>query len=247
MVTDTETDPGLPAPLVPPEVDLRGYKFMPFYGEFMRTSDFNARVSDAEYRAAVNLWWSSWQQVPAASVPDDDSTLCRLADLGRDTKAWKRVKRGALSGFVLCSDGRWYHEFLAVEARKAFEFRQTNSTRGKAGAAAKWAKRHAQTNPQASGSNGASNAPITKNDSRNDGNRQRQDITPYPLGQNGPGKSTPQAAAHSLSKAEQQIKEQATWSEPTPVPEHLRTFLPKQFNQNPEEPPPNPPEPDIPY
>jgi len=30
------------------------------------------------------------EQVPAASLPNDDIALARLADLGREVKAWRR-------------------------------------------------------------------------------------------------------------------------------------------------------------
>jgi len=117
-MTDT-----LPAPLVPPDVDLRGLDYMPFFGNHLFGSEFDARSTDSEWRAGVTLWWASWNQVPAASLPNDDVALARLADLGRDVKAWRRVKERALHGFVLCNDGRFYHRFLAKQAMIAWEKR----------------------------------------------------------------------------------------------------------------------------
>ncbi len=121
----------LPDPLVPPEVDLRGYEFMPYYGDRLRDSNLNSRATDAEYRAAHNLWWSSWKQVPAASLPDDDVQLARLADLGRDLKTWKKVRAGALAGFVKCSDGRLYHRVLAPLAIEAWKFRSSQTKKAR--------------------------------------------------------------------------------------------------------------------
>lgn len=112
-----------PEPLVPAEVDLRGLDYMPFFGHHLLGSEFHARCSDAEWRAGVTLWWAAWNQVPAASLPDDDVALCRLADLGRDVKEWKRLRANALHGFVLCSDGRLYHRFLAGQALIAWDKR----------------------------------------------------------------------------------------------------------------------------
>lgn len=120
----------LPTPLVPAEADLRGYDFMPFYGAWLRASDFNASCTDAEYRAAVNLWWSSWHQTPPASLPNNDATLCMLADLGRNTRRWRKVKKVAMGGFVMCSDGRFYHEFLSVQANIQWEIRKFAIERG---------------------------------------------------------------------------------------------------------------------
>lgn len=110
----------VPAPFVPAEVDLRGYEYMPYYGDRLRDSDLNSRATDAEYRAAHNLWWAAWKQVPAASLPDDEATLCKLADLGRDLRTWRTVKDRAMHGFELCSDGRYYHRVLAEVALDAW-------------------------------------------------------------------------------------------------------------------------------
>jgi len=113
----------LPDPLVPAEVDLRGLDYMPFFGNHLFGSDFNARCKDAEWRAGVTLWWAAWNQQPAGSLPDDDMSLCRLADLGRDVKLWRRVKANAMRGFVKCADGRLYHSFLCKQVLVAWEKR----------------------------------------------------------------------------------------------------------------------------
>ena len=129
------------APLVPPEVDLSGYEFMPMFGDRLRASDTNGTANDAEFRAAVNLWWSSWKQIPAASLPDDDKVLCKLADLGRDLKAWRKVKAVAMANFVLCSDGRYYHTFLAGEALKAWDARVKAREKARIANEKRWGKR----------------------------------------------------------------------------------------------------------
>jgi hypothetical protein len=132
------------APLVPPEVDLRGYEYMPFYGGRLRDSGLNSRATDSEFRAAVNLWWSAWNQVPAASLPDDERELCRLADLARDLKTWAQVRDVAMRGFVKCSDGRFYHSFLAEIATKAFELRNRQRNRTEAARNAAQLRRQSQ-------------------------------------------------------------------------------------------------------
>jgi hypothetical protein len=113
----------LPAPLVPAEVDLRGMSWMPYYGDHLARSQLNARVSDAAYRAAHNLWWAAWNNVPAASLDDDEILLARAADLGRDIRTFKKIREEALHGFVKCTDGRLYHKFLASLAIHAWERR----------------------------------------------------------------------------------------------------------------------------
>lgn len=113
----------LPTPLVPPDVDLRGLEWMPLFGNHLLGSEFHAMCDDAAWRAGVTLWWRAWNQVPAASLPNDDAALARLADLGRDVKAWRRMRERALHGFELCSDGRLYHRFLAKQALVAWDKR----------------------------------------------------------------------------------------------------------------------------
>jgi hypothetical protein len=124
------------APLVPADCDLRGYEFMPLYGTHLFGSEFNARATDEAWRAALTLWWAAWNQCPAASLPNDDIALCRLADLGRDMKRWAKIKGDALHGFVECTDGRLYHRFLAPLAIEAWE-RRCHDRERKAGWRAK--------------------------------------------------------------------------------------------------------------
>lgn len=110
----------LPAPPVPPEVDLRDFAFTPVFRARLFGSSFHARSSDAEWRAGVTLWLKSWDQVPAGSLPDDDIDLCRLAELGRDMKTWAEVKAGAMRGWQKCSDGRLYHSVVAEGVMEAW-------------------------------------------------------------------------------------------------------------------------------
>lgn len=112
-----------PEPLTPADCDLRGLEYMPLLGQRLFGSEFDALASDSEWRAGLTLWWAAWTQCPAASLPDDDIALCRLADLGRDLKTWRKLKARALHGFVKCSDGRLYHPTLAQQALVAWEKR----------------------------------------------------------------------------------------------------------------------------
>ena len=114
-----EPDTAAPAPLSPPDCDLRGYDFMPLFGHRLFCGRLYTHCTDAEFRAALRLWWSAWNQVPAGSLPMDDRALATLADFGRDVRAWRRVRARALDGFVACSDGRLYHPLLAREATRA--------------------------------------------------------------------------------------------------------------------------------
>lgn len=111
----------LPAPMTPPGCVLQDFPHTPIYRARLFGSSFHARATDGEWRAGVTLWLKSWDQVPAGSLPDDDIELCRLAELARDMKTWKKVKAGALRGWVVCSDMRLYHPVVAEGVNNALE------------------------------------------------------------------------------------------------------------------------------
>lgn len=110
----------LPAPLTPPDCDLRDFAFMPLDVLRLRDSDLAVKADGESFRCAVLLWCASWHQVPAASLPDDDDVLAQLAGFGRVTKEWLRHRDGALRGWVKCADGRLYHPVVAEKAAEAW-------------------------------------------------------------------------------------------------------------------------------
>ncbi|AMG45509.1 DUF1376 domain-containing protein [Achromobacter xylosoxidans] len=117
------TEPNqLPAPLTPPDCNLRGLPFMPLHTERLLDSDMMALSTGEEFKTALRLWCKSWNQEPAASLPDDDRILAHLA--GKELPAWRKVKDMALRGFVKCADGRLYHPVIAAEAIKAMAKRE---------------------------------------------------------------------------------------------------------------------------
>lgn len=122
------------APMTPPDCDLRGMPFMPLAGDRLIDSDLFLMSTGDEFKAALALWWASWKQVPAASLPDDDRLLAGLARV--DLKRWTKIKPVALRGFVLCDDGRLYHSVVAEKAAEAWAAR----IRNRAKAAKRWDK-----------------------------------------------------------------------------------------------------------
>lgn len=109
------------APLVPAEVDLRGYEFMPLYGERLFTSETWLTGAAEAKVAMLRLWWHAYaKEVPAASLPNNDALLAEYAGYGVAIKAWRKVKAQVMRGFIECSDGRLYHENLAVWAIEAW-------------------------------------------------------------------------------------------------------------------------------
>lgn len=121
-----------PPPLVPPEVDLRDFKFMALDVVKLRDSALVIKATGDEFRAAVLLWCASWHQVPAASLPDEDDELAHLCGYTRAPKEWAQIKTGALRGWVKCSDGRLYHPTVAGKANEAWKAKLEQRERTKA-------------------------------------------------------------------------------------------------------------------
>lgn len=133
----------LPEPPVSAEVDLRDFAFMPLDVLRLRDSELAAEPDGEVFRCAVLSWCVSWHQVPAASLPDDDSLLCRLLGFGRDLRGWKRVRdAGGLRGWVQCADGRLYHPVVAEKARDAWRGKMEQRWRTEAARVKKHNQRH---------------------------------------------------------------------------------------------------------
>lgn len=111
-----------PAPLVPPDCDLRGLPYMPLEVLRLRDSDLALLASGDEFKASVLLWCAAWHQTPGGSLPSDDRVLNRLS--GLDAKTWKRARKSVLAEWIECSDGRLYHPVVAQKAVEAWEERQ---------------------------------------------------------------------------------------------------------------------------
>jgi hypothetical protein len=115
----------LPAPLTPAECDLRDFAFMPLDFRRLFGSDWWIAAcieAPAAAAAAVNLWGASWQQVPAASLPNSDTLLMRYSML--DSATWKKVRARVLAPWIECDDGRLYHIVVAEKAREAMAMKR---------------------------------------------------------------------------------------------------------------------------
>lgn len=110
----------LPPPLTPADCDLRGLPYMPLDVIRLLDSDMFAESTGEEFKAAVALWCKSWTQIPAASLPNKDKVLAKLSQ----SDNWKKVKDGAMRGWILCADDRWYHPVVAEKALAALPGRE---------------------------------------------------------------------------------------------------------------------------
>lgn len=132
----------LPPPMVPADVDLRNFGFMPLDALRLRDSDLAALSTGDEFKAAVLLWCVAWHQVPAASLPKDDRLLARFSEAGAN---WRRVKDMALRGFVECSDGRLYHPVIAEKALESWNKKLAQRERTRLATEAREARRRAES------------------------------------------------------------------------------------------------------
>lgn len=118
-----------PTPPIPADADLRPLPFMPLHVAKLRDSDLAAECEPEACWYAVLLWCASWHQLPAGSLPDNDTVLCKLIGLGRDLKTWRASREQALRGWYECSDGRLYHDVVAAEVVKAWRGRMEQAHR----------------------------------------------------------------------------------------------------------------------
>jgi uncharacterized protein YdaU (DUF1376 family) len=116
-----QTASELPAPLIGPEIDLRGFSSFMLDVDRLLQSELLAIATPEEGWAAFMLWCRSWKQVPPSSLPNDEVILKAFS---RSGKRWKAIRAVALRGFILCSDGRLYHPVVAEQVIKAWKKRE---------------------------------------------------------------------------------------------------------------------------
>lgn len=73
-----DANQALPEPLTPPDCDLRDFGRIMIDITRLFGSSFNAKASrhPLAWMLGHKLWYRSWHQLPAASLPDDDDELC---------------------------------------------------------------------------------------------------------------------------------------------------------------------------
>ena len=126
------------SPLVPADVDLRDFAFMPLDVVRLRDSGLTAKATGDEFRASVLLWCASWHQIPAASLPDDDDELANICGYSRARREWSKVRAGAMRGWRVCSDGRLYHAAVAAKALEAWIEKLASAIGGATGNSKRW-------------------------------------------------------------------------------------------------------------
>lgn len=127
-------------PFVPSDCDVQNFACMPIDISRLFDPEMQLTMNDAEWRVAMTLQLKSFHHLPAASIPDDDAILARIADFGRDIEAWQKVKKAALKGWVKCDDGRFYHPMVAEKALESWISKILQKKRGIAGSGTRWKK-----------------------------------------------------------------------------------------------------------
>lgn len=105
-----------PDPPVAADTDIRDLDGFMLNTERLLASELWALSTGPEFKAAMGLWCRAWKQTPPGSLPDDDRVLAAFSGAG---KAWPKVKKMALRGFIKCADGRLYHKVLCEDVARA--------------------------------------------------------------------------------------------------------------------------------
>lgn len=134
------------APLVPLDVDLRGFPGFVLDVDRLLASELFALCTPEQGWAAFTLWCRAWKQTPPGSMPNDERLLAAFSGAG---KRWPKVRDMALRGFVKCSDGRLYHQVLCEQAMDAWGKRQAYRTKREKDAKrlADWRERNVKETP----------------------------------------------------------------------------------------------------
>lgn len=118
----------LPEPPISTDIVLRGFDYMPLQGDRLFASDTWILASPEGRCAALKLWWESWKQEPAGSLPNNEKLLANLAGYGIAVSAFTKIKDEAMRGWQLCSDGRLYHYVVCELALNAWQSKRKKET-----------------------------------------------------------------------------------------------------------------------
>jgi 5-methylcytosine-specific restriction endonuclease McrA len=126
----------LPEPMTPADSRFRNSEFMPFPSN---PNDYNSDWFMLEPRiksARIQLMQWSWNAKPVCSLNNCPAKLWRLA--GERESYWKKIQEKALSPWILCSDNRLYHPWLAEQANRILRTGASSSRRLSSTSPGKW-------------------------------------------------------------------------------------------------------------
>lgn len=129
------------APMTPADADLTDFRFMPLDVQRLQKSKawlICKRKPELAFYM-LNLWLSAWHERPAGSLEDDDDVLADAAKCSPEK--WPKVKADVLRNWILCSDGRLYHEVVAEKVNEAWTAKLAQRARTTAARVAALTKR----------------------------------------------------------------------------------------------------------
>ncbi|MDY6451444.1 DUF1376 domain-containing protein [Acinetobacter faecalis] len=122
-------------PLVPPKCDLSSYPYLAIEVNNFSSSHEWITFSYVEKVAFLNLLLKSWHQIPCSSLPNDDVLLKHFSGVGQK---WGKIKENVLSKWVLASDERYYHPYVAKRALEAWLIKLNASLDANKGNEKRW-------------------------------------------------------------------------------------------------------------
>lgn len=192
----------LPDPLLPAEVDLRDFSWMPIEIHRLRRSKAWLMCKRKPELAfyMLNLWTACWHDTPAGSLEDDDDVLADLA-MCEPTK-WAKVRDQVLHGWIKASDGRLYHPVVAEKAQEAWAQKQAQRQRTEAARLAREQKRQqSQQQPMSSATTSTVTSSVTETVTASNGTDREQTGQGTDRERRGNGDSSNSAAVASAASA----------------------------------------------
>src|ERR1700719_2131268 len=114
-----------PLPPISADADLRQIPEMAI--DVASVIAFAREVTAEAFRAAMILRCTAWHQVPAGTLPDNDTILAGM--VGLYLPAWMRIRERALDGFQKSTGGLLLEQNISVKARAALEERARGAKR----------------------------------------------------------------------------------------------------------------------
>jgi uncharacterized protein YdaU (DUF1376 family) len=117
-----------------------GSAFLFYVDDWLSSSRIDIMTGDEE-RGYLRLLLHAWKQ-PDCGLPNDDDLLAGWSKLG---KKWRKSSARIRACFFE-NNGRLYNERLLAEWNNQREFHEKRGAVAKAGAKARWSKKHASSN-----------------------------------------------------------------------------------------------------
>lgn len=116
----------LPDPPYPADTRAKGWRFELAYEQIEQSTTW--KLAPSELRPwLLMLWYRSWQEWPAGSLPDDDAVIA--ATIGMQLTTFQTHRASLMRGWVKHSDGRLYHDTVGARVLEMLERRRKDADR----------------------------------------------------------------------------------------------------------------------